>query len=114
MQRRYELYIKDILEQINVIKEFTESFSFEEFKNDKKTIYAVTRALEIIGEAASNIPEEIRKKYNEIPWQVIRKFRNVIVHKYWGVEIDVEWDIIKEKLDILEKQIKEILEKEED
>lgn len=82
MQRRYELYLSDILEQINIIRDFTKDISFEEFEKDKKTIYAVTRALEIIGKAAANISEDITSKYKNIEWQAIKKFRNVIVHKY--------------------------------
>ena len=112
MSRKYDLYLKDIIEQIQIIKEFTLDFDFEEFKNDRKTVYAVTRSLEIIGEAASNVSDDIRGKYTNVPWKVIRKFRNVIVHKYWGVEIDVEWNIVKDKLDELEKQIKQIIENE--
>lgn len=82
MERRYELYLKDILEQIRVIREFTEGYDFEDFRNDRKTIYAVTRALEIIGEAVANISNEVKEKYPEVPWESIKRFRNVIVHKY--------------------------------
>jgi uncharacterized protein with HEPN domain len=109
MRRKFKLYLSDIIEQIDKIKVFTKGLTFEDFKNDEKTIYAVTRALEIIGEAANYIPEEIKIKYKNIPWLEIRKFRNVIVHKYWGVEIDVEWDIIEKKLDELKMYIEKVM-----
>jgi len=112
MKREFKIFLQDILNEIFRIKKFTKNLDFKNFKSDEKTIYAVTRSLEIIGEATSQIPIEIRKKYSNINWKEIKGFRDKIVHKYWGVDLEIEWDIIVNELDILKKQIKQIIEKE--
>jgi uncharacterized protein with HEPN domain len=105
MKRNYELFLKDIKQAIEDIFKFTEGMKFNDFKNDKKTIYAVTRCFIIIGEAVSYLPESFKTKHNEIEWKDVKDFRNIIVHKYWGIEIKDEWDIIKGELDNLLKKI---------
>ena len=84
--------------------------SYESFINDKKTIDAVVRNLEIIGEATKGIPETIRVKNPEIEWQRIVGLRNVLIHQYSGIDLEVVWDIIVNKLPLLQKQITHILE----
>jgi len=112
MLRKYNLFLNDILENIYDIEDFIGEYNFNEFKNDKKTVKAVTNCFTIIGEAVSNIPDKIKLKYKHIPWKDIKNFRNLVVHQYWKVDYEAEWSIIKTKLDILKKQIKEIIEKE--
>lgn len=112
MKREYNLFLTDILENIEIIFSFTKGLSFENFKKDEKTIYAVTRALEIIGEATAQIPDEIKNKYPQIQWKKIKGFRDKVVHKYWGVDLEIEWDIIVNELDKFRIQIKDIIKKE--
>lgn len=112
MKRQSDLFLKDILKEIEMIEKFTKDLFFEDFKNDDKTIYAVTRSLEIIGEATSQLPKEIIEKYSKVPWQEIKDMRNVIVHQYWGVDINTEWDVIIHELDKLKQDIEKILKKE--
>jgi len=84
--RNYKLYIKDILEAMNAIERFVEGLNFEAFKiNDEKSS-AVIRKFEIIGEAAKNVPEEIKQKYSEIPWKEMAGFRDRLIHFYFGVK----------------------------
>jgi uncharacterized protein with HEPN domain len=109
MKREYKLFLEDIIVNIDLIKIFTEDMDFETFINDLKTIYSVTRALEIIGEAVGQIPVEIKKEFPIVKWKEIRGFRDKIIHRYWGVDLEIEWNIIKEELDMLKKQIKDIL-----
>ncbi len=109
--REYKLFLEDIVNNIKIIKTFTEGMDFDDFKKDLKTIYSVTRALEIIGEATAQIPKSIREKHNTISWKEIKGFRDKIVHKYWGVDLEIEWNIIEEELDKLEKEINLILKK---
>lgn len=111
-KRNWKLYIEDILECIEKIERYIGDFQFDEFKNDSKTIDAVVRNLEIIGEASRNIPEEIKNKYSEIPWRDIVDFRNRIAHEYFGISLSIAWYIIKQELPKLKQQIKQILEKE--
>ncbi len=86
MKRTAELYAQDILENINDAETFIAGISYEQFFTDKKTKYAVVRALEIIGEAAKNIPQQIKQQYNEIFWRQITAMRNRIAHEYFGIK----------------------------
>lgn len=112
MQRKYDLFLKDILDSIQDIKEFTCDHTFESFVKDKKTTYAVTRSFEVIGEAVTNIPESVKKQHPNVPWRDIKNFRNIIVHQYWRIDYEAAWSIIQTKIDDLEKQIAKILKKE--
>ena len=80
-----------------------------DFCKDPKTIDAVIRNLEIIGEAARRLPEEIRIKYPDVEWHKIISLRNVLIHEYPGIDLETIWDIIVNKLSPFEKQVKEIL-----
>lgn len=80
-----------------------------DFCNDAKTIDAVIRNLEIIGEAARRLPEEIRIKYPDVEWHKIMSLRNVLIHEYPGIDLETIWHIIENKLSPLEKQVKGIL-----
>ncbi len=107
--RDYRLYLEDILEAINRIEEYTRSLSFEEFAKNNLVIDAVVRNLEIIGEACRSLPEEIRQKNPDIEWRKIIGLRNILIHQYFGIDIDILWDIVKKKLPDLKLKIKRIL-----
>ncbi|MCH8519723.1 MAG: DUF86 domain-containing protein [Nanoarchaeota archaeon] len=109
MKRQFSSFLKDIILEIEIINRATKNLTFEDFKNDEIVIRAVTRSFEIIGEAVSYLPPEIKQKYKEIPWRDIKDFRNVIIHKYWGLELEKEWSIIENELKDLEIKIKKIL-----
>lgn len=82
-------YLNDILESIADIREFTAGMNRESFCNDKKTIKAVVRSLEVIGEAVNKFPQHIRAKYREIPWQETIAMRNRLIHEYFGVDLEI-------------------------
>ena len=103
MLRDYRLYLDDIREAIQAIREYTEGWTFESFSADHKTIDAVIRNLEIIGEAARNLPAEIKEMGGDIEWRKIVGLRNLLTHEYFGVSKPVVWDIVKNKLDAIEK-----------
>lgn len=90
------LLIEDILESAHRILEYTSSMELPTFLEDRKTIDAVIRNFEIIGEAANRLPEDFKEKYSGIDWQRIKGFRNRLVHEYFGVDNTVLW-LIKEK-----------------
>lgn len=113
MKRSFDLYLKDILESVNRIKEYVDLMNFEEFSKDKIKVDAVMRNMEIIGEAATQLPENIKEKYKDTPWREIQDFRIVVAHRYWKVNKERIWDIIENKLDALRQQVEEILTKEE-
>ncbi|MCG2743983.1 MAG: DUF86 domain-containing protein [Desulfobacteraceae bacterium] len=85
--------------------EYTKDLDFSSWSQDRKTIDAVIRNLEIIGEAASHIPESIQSKYPEIPWIQMKGMRNILIHEYFGVDIDVLWQTVIDDLPRLKKQI---------
>lgn len=97
MRKDYRLFIKDILDAIEKIEEFVASMDFEEFKNDDKTVSAVVRKLEIIGEATKNIPDEIKQKYPHLPWKEMAKIRDKLIHGYFVVDYEIVWKVIKEE-----------------
>ena len=110
MAKDYKAYISHILESIILIEQYTENISFEEFEKDRKTIDAVIRNFEIIGEASNKLPEEFRKQYPEVPWRSIIGLRNVLIHDYLGVDIKAVWGNLKQELPHLKEQMKSILE----
>lgn len=109
MKRDYALFIKDIADCINKIEEFVGNISFSEFVKDDKTSSAVVRKLEIIGEAAKNVPEHIRQKHKNIPWKDMARMRDKIIHFYFGIDYEIVWKVIKERLPKIKQQIKNVL-----
>jgi len=112
MKRAYMDYLQDMLENAERASQFTGGMSFESFSKDGKTVYAVIRAVEIIGEAARNVPENIRSKYPEIPWRDVAGMRNKLIHQYFGINMEVVWQTIHEDLPMLINSLEEILRRE--
>ncbi len=106
-------FFKDIIEAIDRIQRYTRNMSFEEFLKDIKTGDAVVRNFEIIGEAVKNLTGDIKNQHKEIKWKDIAGMRDRIIHYYFGVNWDIVWASIKEKLPELKKKIEFIL-KEKD
>lgn len=111
-KRDWRLYIEDIVESIGWIERYIENMQFEDFKNDRKTIDAVVRNFEIIGEASKFIPEDLKKQYQDVDWQGIVGLRNRIAHAYFTINPEIIWHIIKEELLPLKEIMKQILEKD--
>lgn len=108
-ERHWKLFGEDIIQSIIKIQAYTKGMSESDFIKDTKTSDAVIRNFEIIGEAASKMPSEIKKTYKEIPWQDIKDFRNRIAHEYFGVSLKIVWQIMKNELKPLLKQMKDII-----
>jgi len=111
-QRDYLLYLQDILDAIHDIGEFVQGLSYEQFLADKKTQNAVVRSLETIGEAAKSIPRSVRDQYPAIPWSDMARMRDKLSHGYWGIDYEIVWKVVQEKLPLVEKEVREALNKE--
>jgi len=97
-KRNSKLYLKDILEAIEKINNYTKNLSFEEFSQNTMIVDAVIRNFEIIGEATKHIPEEIRKFHSKIPWKEMAGMRDKMIHEYFGVDLEIVWKTIKIRL----------------
>jgi uncharacterized protein with HEPN domain len=97
-KRETALLLEDILEAGNKILSYTAAMSFDDFANDDKTIDAVVRNFEIIGEAANRIPENFKTNHPEIEWRRIVGFRNRIIHEYFGIDYETVWKIKNENI----------------
>ncbi len=104
--RSSKLYFADILQSIRRIKKYTAGLTLDKLKRDDLVIDAVVRNLEIIGEAAKNIPVSVKGKNRNIEWKKISGLRNILAHEYFGVDVEIVWDIIKNKLPELGREIK--------
>lgn len=93
--RSHELLIEDILDSAKKIQRYTAGLSFEGFVSDEKTVDAVARNFEIIGEATNRLPDDFKAQYSTIDWGRIRGFRNRIVHDYFGIDHSIVWNIIQ-------------------
>ena len=107
--RTYLMYFEDIILAMKRIAEYIEGLSFVRFKKDYKTVDAVIRNFEIIGEAAKNIPVEIKDKYPEVPWAEMYLLRNKVSHEYFGIDYEIIWDVALNYLPENQKQIEYIL-----
>ena len=97
-ERSFKLYLDDILFAMNRIQEYIKELNFSEFKKDYKTVDAVIRNFEIIGEASKNLPEKIKEKYADIPWNEMYRLRNRVSHEYFGVDYEIIWDVATNNL----------------
>ena len=109
MRRDYRLYLDDMLEASRRIREYMGDVTFESYLKDTKLLDAVVRNVEVIGEAASHVPDEIRKSNPDIEWKRIIGLRNIIAHEYFGIDYAVLWQIVKSGLTGLEEQVKVML-----
>lgn len=97
-QRDIRDYLQDILDHIAIAQRFVDGMTFDEFKDDEKTIFALIRALEIIGEATKQIPESLRDQHPAIPWKGFTGMRDKLAHAYFGVDLNIVWDTTQQDL----------------
>jgi len=110
MKREYEDYLRDMLENAEKALSFVQGMDYDSFCTDDKAVYAVIRAFEIIGEAARQIPENVRQSHPKIQWREIAAMRNKLTHEYFGVNTKVIWRTVHEDLPVIIPLLKKILE----
>ncbi|MHB1679175.1 MAG: HepT-like ribonuclease domain-containing protein [bacterium] len=112
MKRSKDFLIKDIAEYSALIQDYTENISFEQFINDSKTCNAAIRCIEVIGEAAKNIPDELKAKYTSIPWRDIAGMRDIAIHDYSNIDYSKVWQVAKKDIPELINKISDLAKKE--
>jgi uncharacterized protein with HEPN domain len=110
MKRTFRDYVADILTSFEETQEFTQGLDFDAFARDRRTVNAVVRSLEVMGEAAKRIPAEIRKKYPEIPWKRMTGMRDKLIHDYFDVDLRRVWNTAKRDLPPLRSSVTRLLE----
>jgi uncharacterized protein with HEPN domain len=103
------VYLRHILDEIEYISVATQSLTFTQFTSNDTLIRAITRSLEIIGEASRNVPDPIKLEYPDIPWKSMTGLRNRIIHGYFDINYDIVWDVITVKLPEIKPKIQEIV-----
>ncbi|MBU4403899.1 MAG: DUF86 domain-containing protein [Actinobacteria bacterium] len=109
MRRDYKDYLMDLMEAIDKIEQFTVAVTRDDFMKDEKTIFAVIRALEVLGEAAKKIPAGARNKYKHIPWKQMAGMRDKLIHEYFGVNTGVIWKTVKEDIPLVKPLVKQMI-----
>ena len=105
MSRDWTFYLEDIQDACEKIQRYTSGMSFEEFRDDEKTYDAVVRNLEIVGEAAKNLPDAVRAMMPEVEWGKSVGLRNIIAHAYFGVNDRILWDVVENKISGLKRAV---------
>ncbi len=109
MRRDYSVYLRDILEAVGKIRSYMAGLSQQAFSEDSRTIDAVIRNLEIIGEAVRMVPGEVRSAHPDVEWKKIAGLRDILIHRYFGIDLEIVWDVVQTKIPALEISVKEIL-----
>ncbi len=103
--RNWRFRINDILESIDKIERYTKGMNLDSWLGDDKTMDAVIRNIEIIGEASSHVPDEVLQQYDDIPWQLMKGIRNIVAHEYFGVDLEIIWKTVTEDLPVLKERL---------
>ncbi len=108
MSRDYDIYLEDILEAIDRIQEYMQGVNRAAFETDRMRFDAVIRNLEVIGEAVKQAPDSVREKHPSVEWRKIAGLRDILIHKYFNINIEIVWDVVQSNIPILKMEIQQI------
>lgn len=109
MKKDPEIFLKHILESIVIVEKYTQSFTKAQFLKNLQLQDAVTRRLEIMGEAAKNLPSDLKNKYSNVPWKKISGMRDILIHEYFGTDLNLVWEVVKKDIPVLNREIQKLL-----
>ena len=101
--------LKHILDEINFILKYTKDINFDSLTKNEVLERAIVRSLEIIGEAVKQIDEDFKKQYKDIEWKKIAGFRDILIHRYFSIDWDIVWDVIKNKIPELRDKLRNLI-----
>ena len=108
--KNYLEYLKHIIDEIEYLQNNSTDLEFDKFTEDETLKRAFVRSIEIIGEAVTKIPADIKEKYKEVPWSEMAGTRNRLIHAYMTIDYEIIWDILKNEISNLKNQILKIIE----
>jgi uncharacterized protein with HEPN domain len=114
MARDFKIYLGDMLVAAERIGSYTSGLTYQAFRDDTRTIDAVLRNLEVLGEAAKQVPEIFRSKHPDVEWRKLAGLRDILIHGYFGIDLDIIWDIVGTKLGPLTQQLSVLIRQLED
>ena len=109
MPRSQLLYLNDIAEAAGNIRSYVGTMTFEEFRDDRMRIDAVVRNFEIIGEATKSLSGDLKARYPKTDWKSVAGFRDMLIHGYFGIDLEILWDIIVNKIPLLQGEVAAII-----
>ena len=112
MSRAVDILLGEILEAVQLLQRYTDGLTYDDFASDVEKQDAVVRRLEIIGEAVKGLPADLRAKYPDVPWRDIAGARDIMIHEYFRVDLELAWEMVEDDLPTLAEQVSEILRNE--